>query len=197
MALNTKKQSQDGTAKVLEEYQESFGKESSTSFVKQGQKKTVRTRFLLSVKGLKRTNVFGEENVEEQQIKKPILRDPRKLKWMQAIKMAETGQSGRKQQEELIETKKESNTIRIENISKEFTQVMICKVFSVYGDIFSYRMVENHNVAYIAFTRTEFAKEALESLQRKIFNGQAIKLSFAPKILCNGEILLGIVIYKI
>ena len=116
---------------------------------------------------------------------------------MQAIKMAETVQSDRKQQEDFIETKNESNTLRIENVSKEFTQVMICKVFSVYGDIFSCRMVENHNVAYIAFTRIEFAKEALESLQGKIFNGQAIKLSFSPKILCNGEILLGIVIYKI
>ena len=51
MALNTKKQSQDGTAKVLEEYQESFGKESSTSFVKQGQQKTVRIKISLISKG--------------------------------------------------------------------------------------------------------------------------------------------------
>lgn len=114
------------------------------------------------------------------------MRDPRKLKFIAAM-----GSQGQTNESKVLE---ESNTLRIQNISNKFTAVMICEMFSLYGSIYSCRLLNDQNIAYVAFTKTEYAKDALENLNEKIFDGLEIKLSYAPKIICNGQVLLGIIL---
>ncbi len=86
--------------------------------------------------------------------------------------------------------KEESNTLRIENIPNSFTCATICQLFCAYGSVYSCRLINHQNVAYVAYTTTESAKYAIENINGMVFDGMAIKLSYAPKILCNGQVLL-------
>lgn len=116
-----------------------------------------------------------------------VLRDPRKLKFMAAIQNRSRDQTT----DSKVIVNQESNTLRIQNIPDSFTAVIICEIFSAYGSIYSCRLVNQKHTAYVAFTKTEYAKDALENLNEKVYDGMAIKLSYAPKVLCNGQVLLG------
>lgn len=128
---------------------------------------------------MKRSNVFQEEN--DTSCKKPVLRDPRKLKFI-AASMPKTVHK--------VVEKEESNTLKIQNISNSFSELMICQIFCAYGSIYSCRVLHDQDVAYVAFTNAQSAKYAMDNLNGKIFNERAIELSFASKILCVGQVLL-------